>query len=144
MEDSWLRGDQGWDLCVNVRLSRTYLFRLLWQSSDEEPPWLMGRSEDGRPGANTSSIKPDGYGAPHELSEHAGMPQATANAGSWGNVERFQTFIYCGKMCYSRRERDRESAEERFLLHLLFLKLHCLEVLEINLINRIQAGLTKV
>lgn len=66
----------------------------------------MGRSEDGRPGAYTSSIKADGYGAPHKLSEHTGMPQATANAGRRGNAERFQTFLYCGKMRYSGRERD--------------------------------------
>ncbi len=85
----------------------------------------MGRSEDGRPGAYTSSIKADGYGAPHKLSEHTGMPQATANAGRQGNMERFQTFLYCGKM----REREINT----FLIRLSFLQFHCLKCLKLTL-----------
>lgn len=96
----------------------------------------MGRNEDGRPGAYTSSIKADGYGAPHKLSEHAGMPQATANAGSRGNAERFQTYFYCGQMRYS----EIENARDRFLLHFHF---HCLDNVEINFIKENQGWFNK-
>lgn len=71
--------------------------------SDEEALGLMGRNEDGHPGAYTTSIKTDGSGAPHRLLEHVGMPQATANAESRGNAERFQSFT--ASMCAREKER---------------------------------------